>query len=478
MATFSITKSGNVGVTPKVNPSGTATGGNNFSNISISAGGNPVVKPGVQAASPYQNVSPASSSLPANQVSTVKTQPVGNTSTTPVNSTTNVNPNYAMQVQGLGTTNGQTTNTPQGNQQAPSNTGLYGELIRQQASFDPFKNATVSDAYKKAQDINAQLASSRKNQAQAEATNRMNPIPIGDQTGREAVIRNQYLAEQNALSSQLAGQASIYGAGFTGTGQQLQGLGAVTSQAPEALRYDAFGGGGGLSPQVRAQTLAQQVREGLISPQAAEAQLTSLYGGVGSTFLNQALQGGYNYNVGGAQAQAQAANALTGGTAGTTAAQAVFNNAYQTYENLRQSVQNVDQFGALLTQNMGGINPFDVKYANQTLANIRNQLSSAQQAQYDTTLAQLRARISSMLAAGGNQIPTQITNDANMILSGSLPLGSLSQVLQRIEQEGQILLNNQAQIVNENYNRLQSGGQNYSSGSTGSGGLTWDNIGD
>lgn len=73
--------------------------------------------------------------------------------------------------------------------------------------------------------LNEELAQSRKNQAGAEAENRLNPIPIGDQTGREAIIRNQYLAEQNAIASEAQGATNLYspsiGAATTGTGQQI-----------------------------------------------------------------------------------------------------------------------------------------------------------------------------------------------------------------------------------------------------------------
>jgi hypothetical protein len=131
---------------------------------------------------------------------------------------------------------------PQGTQTTPqvSNAGTsvpptFPGLIQQQSQFDPFANPSVAAAYKKAQDIQAQIESSKQNEANDVANNRLNPIPIGDQTGREAVIQNQYLAQQNALSSQAAAQAGIYGAGFTGTGQQLTGLNAAAANSAPQL---------------------------------------------------------------------------------------------------------------------------------------------------------------------------------------------------------------------------------------------------
>lgn len=154
--------------------------------------------------------------------------------------------------------------------------------------------------------------------------------------------------------------------------------------------------------------------------------------------------------LGAAPYNAQAQNTITSGTATPEAYRGIYQNALNDYTNLQQSVQNVDQFGNLLTSNMtsGGINPSDVKYANQTLAQIRGQLSSGAQAQYDTTLAALKSKVSGMLSVGGNETPTAITADAQKILDGSLPLSALNDVLSRIQTEGNILLTNQANKVN------------------------------
>jgi hypothetical protein len=121
------------------------------------------------------------------------------------------------------------------------------------------------------------------------------------------------------------------------------------------------------------------------------------------------------------------------------------------------------------------INPSDAKYANQTLAAIRNQLSTPEQATYDTTLAALRGKISGLLSVGGNEIPSQVTADANKILDGSLPIGSLNAVLARIQAEGTILLQNQANIVNNAYQGIQNGGT-VSTGNSSSNGTTNTNT--
>ncbi len=179
--------------------------------------------------------------------------------------------------------------------------------------------------------------------------------------------------------------------------------------------------------------------------------------------------------LGTAGAQGQASNIKTAATAGVEANQAVFNKAYDTYTQLQNTVQNVDQFGSLLTSGMVAadgttINPSDVKYANQKLADVRAQLSSAQQATYDTTLAALRSKVSGLLSVGGNEIPTDISSDARKILDGTLPLGSLNAVLSRIQNEGNILLKNQADVVNTAYSGIQGGGSSSSNSQPNQGG--------
>ncbi len=455
MATFTTTKSGNTsGIIPKLTSSGTAAGSNPgvFSNISISPTGSAsfansqssgtALKPGVQASSPYQNVSKPSTTLPVGQTSTVKTAPIVNTSTTPTNSTASpYNPNAALQ--------SGTTVTPNSQQQSPSNTGLYGQLINRQANFDPFANPTVSSAYNSAQKLNTQLEQSKYNEANAQAQNFSNPIPIGDQTGRDAVIRNQYLAQQNALAGQFQGQTNLVNAGLTGTSQQLQGLGAVTSQAPEALRYGGFGASN-LDPQSRAQSLATQVKQGLISPSDAESQMSSLYGGAGSTFLNQALQG-YNYVQGNAQANAQ------GSIVGTQQQQiAAYQSAHQQAQNLQS------QLTDLITT--FGLNPNDLTSVNAGIQAIASQTSNPKYQILNNYLADVASRYSQILTpAGGSATDTTRAVASGMI--NSLASGtSIQQVLQGLDQQAQAVISG---VSTTGGNSSGQGGSSGNSGSVG-----------
>lgn len=370
-----------------------------------------------------------------------------------------------------------------GNPYTP-NTGLYGQLITGLANRSAQASPQYDRAYADAQKANEALKTSRSNEATSLANNFMNPIPLEFQQGRGQVLQSQYLQQQAALAGEFQGATNLLGA--ANTQQQLQQSalqGAASLAAPQQVQYGVqyldpstgqpLSGTGGDFAQAMstyAQALANNqpgvVPSSITSNPVLMAQLVQ---------QAQAINPSFNYNTAAGAASAQQSNVQTGGTAGVQANQQVFNQAYGAYTQLQNSVGNIDQFGNLLLQTMqqGGINPSDVKYANEKLATIRGQLSNAQQAVYDNTLASLRSRVSGLLAAGGSEVPTAITADAQKILDGSLPLSALSAVLARIKQEGQVLLQNQGQIVNNAWQGIQAGapqGSAASGGSSGAGG--------
>lgn len=165
--------------------------------------------------------------------------------------------------------------------------------------------------------------------------------------------------------------------------------------------------------------------------------------------MAQGLAGGnFNTNVAAGIGAANQSNAQAGNTAAVNAGVSAYNSAYQDYLNVGQSVDTIDSFGQLLLSNAGGINPYDARFANQTLSTIRQQLSGSQQAQFDSTLAALKSKVSGLLSVGGNETPTNLTNDANSIINGSVSLGALQDTLNRIKQEGQSIKNIAAQKAN------------------------------
>lgn len=218
--------------------------------------------------------------------------------------------------------------TPQANP-TPTFSGMLGTVAQQGSQPSAIQQYSQDIAKKSAETynmLNEQLAQSRNNQAGAEVQNRLNPIPIGDQTGREAVIRNQYLAEQNSLASRAQGATNLYGpsvsAAATAQGQQYGAANNAASLAsPVQVPYSnqvispvtgqSIGGGGtGQLPQ-QAQdfvnSLAQQVKDGRMTREDAESRL-SAYGQPGLQGLNAALGSSFNTNA----SNASAATTATG----------------------------------------------------------------------------------------------------------------------------------------------------------------------
>lgn len=355
----------------------------------------------------------------------------------------------------------------------PTFPGLVGTVAQQGTQPSPVAQQATDQskqAFAQSQDFISQLQKSRQNEAAALQEQANQPIPLGDITGRQQAIANYYAQQQQGLGA--AGQAAsnLYSpalsAATTGVGQQYGASQSAASLAQPQL--GAFGqgyyspldttggaaaaGGGALNPINNISSIAQQVIAGQISPQQAYAMGGNVPNFQGA--LNAAIQQAQpGFNTASAQGQydARQSNTTTAGTAVTNANAQAYAQNLNPYLQLQNTVQNVDQFGNLLLSTMqsGGINPSDLKYANTTIQNIRSQLSSQQQAQFDSTYAALKSRISGLLATGGAEIPTQITTDANKVLDGSLPLGSLNAVLSRISTEGQILLQNQANLVNK-----------------------------
>lgn len=210
-------------------------------------------------------------------------------------------------------------------------------------------------------------------------------------------------------------------------------------------------GAGSMADAVALQ--AQKLQNGTTDPASAKAALAA-YGQAGINALQTALGPNFNLNAAAGSAAAQQQNTELAGTATPAAEAQIYTKALGDYTDLQNYTANVDSFGSLLTGGMTAadgttINPTDAKYANKTIAQFRDQLSSPAQAQFDSTLAALRAKVSGMLSIGGSETPTQLSSDANSIIDGSAPVGTLQATLSRIQDEGNALLTNQAKKVND-----------------------------
>ncbi len=270
-----------------------------------------------------------------------------------------------------------------------------------------------------------------------------NPVAVGNAGIAEANIGKMITGLTNQESQELSG----VGQQLTAQNQAQTGLGTAAGYAqPNATSqgqttYDpltnTFSGG---SYPDNLNTVVQAVKSGKMGYTDGVNSLASLSPTAKADVLN-ALGQGFDTVSSDANAATRAGNIITAGTTPTTAAADVYKDTYNSLLTIKQATSNIDQFGNLLLKNMGDINPTDAKFANKTIAEVRNQLSSEQQATFDTTFAQLKAQIASLLSSGGAQIPTQITLDANHVIDGSAPLGTLTATLQRIGTEGRILTN-------------------------------------
>ncbi len=296
----------------------------------------------------------------------------------------------------------------QNNSSAPiQNSGVtqnpvtYPGLLQQQAQFDPFANPAVSSAYQKAQDINTQLAQAKLNEANGEKTLLTQAIPLGDSQGQAQVYRNQSLAQQNALSSELQGQAGLFGAGFTGTGQQLTGLNAAASGAKPEL---------GSIGQVPFNPLTQGQGNVLGSAQP---------GGV-------AAAGNLLGQFQGAQA---AGSALGGVTASQTQQVEGYKSALQQGQNLQSQLTDlISTFG---------LNPNDLNTANIGIQKIAQNTSSPQYKILANYVNDIANTYSQILTPPGGSATDTTRGIATSMLDATASGQSLLSVMQSLDNAAQ-----------------------------------------
>lgn len=353
--------------------------------------------------------------------STARVQPI--TKQTPANSTTPmgssgvITPPSSMYTPSGMEVTGNPATFSGGSQPQQTSTpvqGLFGSVAGSLAKFDPLKNPVVSDAYAKAQELNKAIAESKRNEAQGTATILRQAIPIGDQEGQARVLQDQYLKQQQALADEFSGQSALFQGGLQGTEQQRGALSTVGGLAPEATRFDTFGGGG-FDPQTRAQQVAEQVRGGLMSPQAAESMMSSLYGGAGATFLNQALQGGgFNYNAATAQSAAQQSNIQTQGTAQVDIARQGLAQATQDYVSMTGAAEfaggQAQAVEDILTKT--GLNNVSSTDYTKAINNVRGRFSDTDFVALNTALREAQIAYTNLLSTGGG---TPTGNEENAL---------------------------------------------------------------
>lgn len=430
---------------------------------------------GIRAKTPVANAPTPPTTLPANQKSTV--QPTA----------TVLPPKPAVQpevpVQPVSPVNS--------SQQRPvSYGGLIGQLISQNNSpnaqaaraaagglFTTAQNnqGTSGPAYQDYQNKVNELQNLKSGIASKYGSIESQPIPLEFQQGREQALGRQYASQLQA--GQEAVNQAQQGVGFqlTGAGLQQSGLNQAGSLALTGNQQQ-------LGALQQAATLAQpqlgsigQVPFSPIDQNQGQILGTAQPGGV-STAGNLLGQFSGAQAVGAAPGQTQASNIQTSGTAVQGANASAYQQALPAYYQMQSQLQNVEGLGNLLlnTAQGGQINPFDPQFANLTVGQLRNQLSSPDQVRFNSTLASFQGAASQLLASGSGQIPTDVSHNISLLASGNLSMGALKAMVDQAQKEGSVKLGNQAAIVNQSLQTLQQGSGTQSN--YGGGGLTWDSL--
>lgn len=343
---------------------------------------------------------------------------------------------------------------PAATQTASANTNTSGMM-------NPLLQQAI-DAQKRAVGINQALNQGISNISQK-------PIALEFQQGQQAALQRDY-----GVQAQAANQEAQNATQLVPYGQPSPSAYGQTTFNPLTGQFGSSGGSTGstqvvnpndqLYPamqqyaQLRATGQESLIPGSITGNPALNAQVTS---------MAQQNNPGYNANTAAGQASAQQSNAQIGGTAAVNAGNSLYQSANPEYQTLKQTtLPNIENFGQLLTQGAGGVNPFDIKFLNGTLAEFKRQLSNSQQAQFDATFQQLQKNISTLAASGGVQTPTANVLQSGATLDPNMKMSTLQNTLQRIAQEGNIYLTNQGNLSNTALNQAQGGGSSTSSTSS------------
>lgn len=246
-------------------------------------------------------------------------------------------------------------------------------------------------------------------------------------TGQQQAANAANQAAGTALTSSQLQQGALNQAGGLGiSGQTLlqSGLQNAAGLIPSPLLYGAFGGAGSnLAPNQYLPSLAQQVQQGLMSPQDANAIASSIYGGAGPAMLNQSIQGGsttpstggggYSYVQGEANANAQQ--------------QALSQNVSQGYA-LQNAANSANQQLGTLQNFYNQLSPFmtgGIPVTNDIAQFIGSKLGSTAAAQYQSALTDARNQVLGVLTSTG-----MTATDAGQAVQTFLPDGMTPNQLQ------------------------------------------------
>lgn len=236
--------------------------------------------------------------------------------------------------------------------------------------------------------------------------------------GAGALAQPTTVAPGSTLVSPTTGSTVAGGIGGLTSYNAFQNFSNIQSSYPDAnIKYDDK-----LSPQ---ENLAK-----------AQSQLQS-----SPTYQKSLLSSGIN---------PQGGNTLAS-VAGNQANQSGYGESLNSYQNTNTQVKNVSDFGNLLLSTGSGqnINPFDLNFANKTLAQFKSNLSSGSQAAFNSSLAAFSGVASQLLANSSGQIPTDVSGNIAKIADGTISMSGLKSLVDQANLEGHTKLGNLAsQVVN------------------------------
>lgn len=341
---------------------------------------------------------------------------------------------------------GDVTSTPAQAQQPQPQTpqGILTQLL---AASQP--SSAAQGALGQEQSILQNLQQSQTNEANSLAQNYSNPIPLEFQQGRGQVLQNQYLQQQNALSSQAQAQAGLYTGALQQQQQQQSGLGTAlgaltqTTQAPYGTPLyqpgtgqfinsaGSSGGLGNLDPQSALQSAASQLAQGTggVGYSTLFSQLSSAYGpAIANQLLQKAQTLNPNFNAAQSDATAQATSASTLQT-GTTGGQVTkaADSTNQALDTLAQSFQSLP-----------GIQTGGIPATNSIANFIASQFGQQALSSYTAALADARAQLAGVLSASGSATPTGAQAMAQAYLPDSMTPQQFSQLVGTTQAPGTI----------------------------------------
>lgn len=313
------------------------------------------------------------------------------------------------------------------------------------ASTDP----TYATLLKQGADALAQSAAlGQQKRASEQAVAGNGNYSLDTQVGRQGLIEANVGSQQQALAD--TGNAYLNAAGKAAPTAVPYSSQLINPLNGQPIGNGGFGGLPGYSAFQQFQSLQSQYPDANLQYDQSKSAQDNLASAQQSIKISPNYQRS-TYGAPGATSTAQGAS--------VDANKNIYEKALSNVTDLQNQLGNVDQLGNLLvtTAQSGGVNPSDSQFANRTIQEVQSQLSSEGQAKFASTLATIQGKISGLLSIGGNEIPTDVVNKANQILSGTLALSALPGVLQQIQQEGQIILTNQKGIASSAYQNLPGG---------------------